>query len=509
MTAPAAPRDRLLERLLVALSVAAALVFAVFAALRVPYPFELEWMEGAMVDHAARVRDGLAVYCEPGADHVAFLYTPLLYWLGAAVATVTGDGFLPLRLVSTLATCACAILLWHWVRRETGSVSAGVVAAGLFFAGYGYLRTWYDLARNDTLMLALVLATAMLLRFSAGWRGALLAAAAATLAFLGKQTALMWLPAIAVGAMLLDWRRGLVFAAAAAAGIAGAVLALDVASDGWFTFYVFEMPSGHGVQADRKLGFFTEDLVPLVPMVAGALWCCAVRWRDGRRGEALFLAAFSGGALLTSYLSRLHQGGYDNVLLYGFAAGCALLPMLLLGNRRVAMVLATLQFALLTVDVRSLWQPRPVLLAAGARWLPSAAHRENSEAMLTFLRSRPKEVWLPFHGHLATLAGKPRTAHAQAMFDLIQVLQDPERTAALSPERQRAMLAFHARVTEDLVQGRFAAVVLDRPYGNVFEGVFTAGLAGYTRRDAPVPDGPALQPVVGMVTHSPYVLAPP
>ena len=58
----------------------------------------------------------------------------------------------------------------HWVKRETGKVLPGLVAIGLFFAGYGWLAWWYDLARNDTLFVFLCLATSYQLRYGGNWR---------------------------------------------------------------------------------------------------------------------------------------------------------------------------------------------------------------------------------------------------------------------------------------------------------------------------------------------------
>src|SRR5437016_5947719 len=100
---PHAPRpapDRALAGVSAVVAVLAIIVVCSRIAFRIGYPFELEWMEGAMVDHAARVRAGLPIYCAPTPEHVAFLYTPLLYQLGALVSLVTGQGFLALRLVS-------------------------------------------------------------------------------------------------------------------------------------------------------------------------------------------------------------------------------------------------------------------------------------------------------------------------------------------------------------------------------------------------------------------------
>ena len=518
------PVERRLWQVLVALAAVAAVALAVQVAMRLAYPHELEWMEGAMVDHAERVRAGLDLYVAPTAQHVPFLYTPLLFWLGALVAAGIGPGFLPLRLLSLLGTGLCAWLVYRWVARETGRRAPGVVAVGLFCAGYWYLQTWYDLARNDTLFLAGVLATAALLR-AGGRRAALLAAVAATLAFLAKQTALMTLPALAVGALLLDWRRGLLFVGATALLLGGTVLGYHLATDGWFTFYVFEMPGHHGVQGEYKRRFFTADLVPLLPSVGLALALCRQCWRTGARGEALFLAAFGGGAMLTSYLSRLHAGGFDNVLLPCFAAGCVLAvvaagTLATARGRIAALLLLGLQFALLAVDPRHLWTHRPLLLGGGPR-LPAAAHARASDELLAFLRTVPGPVLVPFHGYVAALAGKPGGAHAQAMFDLLQALPrlptgendltallDPARMALLSPRAQQALRSFYGSMHEALRARRFAAIVLDQPLGPVFEELFAAALQGnYVRRAGPLlSEPPALQPPVGMVTHSPYVL---
>lgn len=513
------------QRALGALAVAGAAmiaVLAIYAALRVPYPFELEWMEGAMVDHAVRVRQGLGLYVEPGPDHVPFLYTPLFFYLGALL----GGGLQALRLLALLATAASALVLLLWVRRATGSARAGLCAAGLFCGGYGYLDSWYDLARNDTLMLALLLAAGWLLATRPRRPGALAAAVLlAALAFLAKQTALIWLPALALGAFCLDRRAGLWFALGTAAAIAALTLGHDLLTDGWFTFYVFEMPRQHGSQPDRWLGFWIDDLLPIAPLLGLSVFACCARWRAGRRGEALFLAAFGGGGLLASWLSRLHLGGHDNVLLFALAAGCLLAPIGALSGvhartRWLGLGLLALQFVLLVVDPRSLWTERPLLMTGSSRFLPTAAHRQASEELVGWLRQVEGDVFVPFHGNLAALAGKPRTAHAQAMFDIMQVflgdpattpmqkLLDPEFAATLSPRMHEALTGFFDRFLAAF-RGRFSALVLDLPHGPVFEAVFAAELHRWRRAPAP-PIGrpPDLRPAVGMRTASPYALLP-
>ena len=72
------PTARALWWLLLGLSAAAFGWFVFAVSQRILYPHELEWMEGALADHAARVYEGLPLYCEPSAEHVPFLYSPLL-----------------------------------------------------------------------------------------------------------------------------------------------------------------------------------------------------------------------------------------------------------------------------------------------------------------------------------------------------------------------------------------------------------------------------------------------
>ena len=504
-------------RLLAGLAILAMGVFAWVAWQRVGYPFELEWMEGAMVDHAARIGQGLPIYAPPGPDHVAFLYTPLFYWLTALLAVGLGDGFLTARLIGLLATVAAVALLGHWVRRECGRVLPGIVAIGLLFLGSGWYRWWLDLARNDSLFVLWMLATGYLLRWH-GTRGAFAAAVTAILAFLSKQTAVLWLPAVGVGALLLDWRNGLRFGIAGALGLGATIGIYHLATDGWFTFFVFEMPRGHGIQGDRKLGFWNDDLVPILPAIGLALFVFVQYVRQARARVGLFLAAFASGGLLASYLSRLHIGGFDNVLLYGFVGACLLAPLALTlatstRGQTFVTTLLLVQWAMLIVDVRALWQARPVLLYDPRHALPTTAHRQAHEEQLAFLQQARGDVFVLSHGHVAAMAGKPRTAHGQAIHDLLNPMipvLEGKVGAAATPWQQEVILAFHERFSAALRERRFAAIVLDQQVGGAFEGVFTNALQGnYRRRPGPLLTEPAaLQPIVGMLTNSPYVLEP-
>ncbi len=497
---------------------------------RVAYPHELEWMEGALADHAWRVAHGLPLYCAPGPEHVPFLYAPLPFWLGAAGIVVGLDGVLALRLIAIVGTAGTAMLIGHWVRCECGRVLPGLVASGLFVAGYGWLAWWYDLARNDTLFVLLCVGAAYQLRHG-GARRWLGAAALATAALLAKQSALMWLPAVGVGALCRDWRTGLRFGAATIVAMGLAIGALHLASDGWSTFFLFELPRHHGRVGEMKLGFWSQDAVWMLPLLALGVAGFVARCRGGDVRGALELAAFGSGALVTSWLSRLHVGGYDNVLMYGFSAACVLGPIAAAragGAWRVpAAALVVAQFVLLGVRA---WQRDPA-----ATLLPSPAHRHAHEQMAAFVALQRGAVWIPGHGAISTRAGKGTGAHGQAIFDLLQpvlpllpqlpggapdvlALTDGRGFAHSSPRVTAAVRAFVDGTVAALRERRFAAIVVDELGTGSFAVLFAVPLAGpdlrpdtaddpYVRLAGPLLGEPAaIAPLVGYQVHSPYAL---
>ncbi len=143
----------------------APIVIYLFVALRrIGYPFELEWLEGGEVEIVNRVVHGQGIYVAPSLHYVPYPYPPLFIWISAVFAKVLGVGFLAPRLVSFLASLGVLALLFHIVRRETGDAVAGLVAAGLFAATYQASGAYFDLARVDSLFLALLLAAIALVR---------------------------------------------------------------------------------------------------------------------------------------------------------------------------------------------------------------------------------------------------------------------------------------------------------------------------------------------------------
>lgn len=113
---------RLLELLVTGLCVAYLLVFLVVAFSRLVYPFEVEWMEGGMLTHAARLLSGQPIYAAPSTDFVPFFYTPLYPTLLAGLSHLTGGLSFTLGRGVSLAFTLYTLGLLFWIgRREAGA----------------------------------------------------------------------------------------------------------------------------------------------------------------------------------------------------------------------------------------------------------------------------------------------------------------------------------------------------------------------------------------------------
>lgn len=418
------------------------IVYVVTAVRRCAYPFELEWMEGAMVDHVDRILRGERLYVQPSIEFVPFIYGPVFFFASAAVAKVTGIGFLPLRLVSMFASFGCFGLLYALVERETRDRIAGLVAAGAFAATYARTAFFLDMGRVDSLALFFALGAIYLVRHRGERLGSQLAAAVLLgLSFLTKQT--MLLVAVAMIAWLLatERRRALPFALATMSTTLGAFFALDWVHHGWLRYYLWELPQKHAIVRTAWGGFWSDDLVP---MAIGAAFGIFFVVSGRQRCSSIFFALAAGSLVAGSWSGRLHDGGWPNVLIPAFA-GVALLFGLGFaeatarldneGVRRSLLVIAIAQLALLSYDAK--------------RALPRRGDRAMGVAMVTRLRALPGDVWIPSHAWYSHLAGKRTFAHKMAIDDVLR--GDPEGEA----------IPLRLAIREAIASKRFAAVLVD------------------------------------------------
>jgi len=390
---------------------------------RIGHPFALEWMEGAMVDHVARIARGRTVYVPPSLEFVPFVYPPLYYVVSAAVAKVIGIGFTPLRLVSVVAMLANLGWVYAFVVREGKEKWAGLAAAGFFAGTYPLSGFWFDIGRVDSLFVCLVLAAAYVLRFGTRWNALLGGAVLVTLAFFTKQAALVMAVPFAIYLFRTDWRRGLTFSASTGALVLGFSVLIDSLHHGWFGYYTHRVVGGHPLAWDGWSQFIRgEVLQPCGLALAVSLFFWLFGLPEAKARARLYYALLLAGMLSMAFMGRIHTGGWINVLMPAHAGiaivfGLGLRTCRPVGEGRLAARVALLGPILAALQLASLsFDPRPSI--------PTAADRAAGVALVERIRAIPGPVWTTHRGYLSTLAGKRSGAHMMAMLDVMRSSAD-------------------------------------------------------------------------------------
>lgn len=394
---------------------------------RVSYPFELEWMEGGLLVQVSHVLSGKSLYQQPSPEFMPFLYAPGYTYVGAIFAKILGTSLFSLRVVSIASTIAIFGILFCLVHAETRSVFAGTMAAGLFAGTFDLSGAWFDLARVDSLALALALGAVLSVRIArrpaAFVASGLFAAASA----FTKQNMLVILPVIVLWSASRGWRAVAASVGSFAVAALAAVVYLQAQSRGWFWYYVVELPATHGMKGREELvtAFFREELFRALPVAT----TCALLFLGG------FPLAVSGKArsfhgilaallLAVSYASRLHMGSSLNDLMPAHAALALVFGLTLQGaspensvGRKAAgqlfacALLGAVQFVLLFDDFD--------------RYVPDGRDYAAGERIIEQIRSVPGDVLVVNHPYLALLAGKSVFAHQMALIDVFEANRDP------------------------------------------------------------------------------------
>ncbi len=385
------------------------------------YPAEMDYIEGVMMDHVVRLLHGQPLYVKPSIDFITLAYMPGWTVVTAAFAKVLGPGFLAGRLVSFLASLAIGALVAVILRRETRSWTFAAAGVGLYYMGYGAAGGGhYDVARPDSLMLALSLGALALLRFREGAAAAAASALLLAAAFFTKQHAIWFGLATVVHVALNDRRRLVPFAGTWLAACAGGYALLAWSLGPWFAFYTWNLPAHWSHVAPIRIERYVGG--GLLGMLGGltvpallSLMLPEPPWR-GRSGVWAWLGL---AALGTGLLATLDPSAWRHVFIPSMMAMAVLGPLSIwrlwrvLGDAApavaaralgVACVLIVLQFVPLIYNLH-VEKPHPGVRAA-------------REALLGEIRAIPGRVIVVEHGYYATLAGKGAGLQQIAIGDL-------------------------------------------------------------------------------------------
>ncbi len=421
---------------------------------RFSYPYDLEWMEGGMLQHAQRIRDGVGIYVPPSVDFIPYLYTPLypsvLALFGGAFGMTysVGRAISILSLLGIAATAAIQIPSSRHEHVRRGPPWAGVaLGLGLFSAAYPISDGWYDLVRADTMFLMLITvgigALPRWCKTGEGVMGHLQVAASATilaLAFFCKQTGIIYVGFGGVMVLVLQWRRLPAYVLTAGALGLGGTWVMQRATDGWFWTYVSEIHRAHDFSMDRFWRSFGNILWrtegysilggPIAIVVVAALILVLVtrikfRVLPPQTRPLLIWSSVFGVSVIVGAIGWgtefAHFNAYIPAELHGALASGAALPAVFACTRllwadrpRSELVCnaATAAFALpLAITcITAAWSP--------SKFIPTDADVAAGDKLIARIREMPGEVWIPSHPWYLELAGKTPRVHRMGIKDV-------------------------------------------------------------------------------------------
>ena len=448
--------ERLVGAVLVALSIIPVARYLDVVAHRIGYPYELEWMEGGSVEVVHRVVLGQGIYGPPSMHFTPWPYTPLYFWVSAAVAEVTGIGFTPLRLVSFTASLAVLWLLYRMVAEETSDRVAGIVSVGVYAATFRLSGAWADIGRVDSLFLALTLWALERSRQARTRRDGVIVGVLFFLSFFTKQDGLVIAAPVVTWLLLARRAAGLSALATLGGLVVGSTVILDAFTHGWYQYYAFEELGSQG-WVGENLRFFWQ-LSILKPfalsawLVVAAVAVLLMRHRHRLgvlRSRSGFWVAAAAGLFGASWIGRLHNGGFDDVLMPAYAAvalavggSVALLrrhPHVAVRVAASLVLAAVLAAQLHHIDYRL------------SRQIPTQADARAGAHLITLIRHLPGQVLVFDHPYYGVMAGKGTVADEESVDDI-------ERSGP--SEAQRLLIESMHRA---LLAPGVGAVILDDP----------------------------------------------
>ena len=468
------------------------LLYLFVALSRMTYPFELEWMEGASVIHVKRILEAQALYSRPTIEFSPFFYPPLYFYLSAFFSMILGLGFLPLRMVSFLSSLGIFIIIYVWVKEETHDKGAGIIAAGLFSATFGLSGFWFDIARVDSLFLFFSLMAIYLIKLRTSPRSFILAGMFFSLSYLTKQTALIF--AVPIMIYILTCKRSLIFffLVTTLVGIGGTTLLLHILTRGWISYYLFYLPRNHEIIKENYIHFWTKDLLSSLFIACGitlfyVIHECLKKSRTNALFYLLLLMGFLGGA----YLSRLHVGGWLNVLIPAYAAIAILfgLGVQILGDYLKNENRSFKKMILLILYIVCILQ-FPILMYNPLSQIPTKEDRKAGESLIQIMKNREGDIFAPYHSYLPELAGKKSYMHVHSLFDISH------------GDRSQVGQEFIENLTGAIKSRKFKAIFLDAPR-------ITQNFDKYYRLEKKLFDkNDVFWPVTGMKTRPEFIFVP-
>ncbi len=386
---------------------------------RISYPYSLEGIEGAHLIEVHRILNNQLLYTSPSLDYVPLIYPPLYFYLSAIFARVVGFGFLPLRILSLLATLGCVTLIVVLVFKETQNSFSAVISSGLFLATYNLTDSWFDLARIDMVFVFFLLLGVFFVRHYTNAKGALTSGLLFALCILTKQTAIVFiLPFLIYSAFFRTIKYSLIMIGTFLFFSVTTLLLINTSNNGWLFYYLFELPQNHHLSIYSSLTFWLNDILkPLgIALLIGLFYLFGRQKGKISKNEAFYFITFL-SFLLGSWIARSNIGGAGNTLipayliisvLFGLGINRAMVFIEKNYTNQKSMqsyilIIILFQFIILVYNPFSL--------------VPTENHKNSTDQIINEIEKTTGEVFIPSHNYLSLLSGKKPYMNTFAFYE--------------------------------------------------------------------------------------------
>lgn len=390
------------------------LSYVIVALIRMHYPFELQWIEGASLIEVQRINAGKEIYTSPSIHYIPMIYPPLYFYTSALIAKILGSGFFPLRLLSFLSSLGCIGFIYAFIRKEGYNRWIAVSSGGLYAGCYSLTTGWFDVARVDSFFLLLALGGLYALRKAESPLSLATAGVLAWLAFLAKQSGFVIAAPMIIYTMCAYRKKSAWFIAPYLGLIAISIIFLNHSTHSWYAYYVFKLPSQHTIETAKLLEFWTKDLFPgLFVAIAFAFLYLLIGINRSKSKEKIFYVCATLGMISTAWTGRLHSGGYVNVVMPAYAWISVLFGI------GVGSLLERARSAELTLAIYlACFLQYACLVYSPGKYIPDEKDYRSGYKLVSLVSNVKGEVLIPFHPYIAVLAGKKPSFHRMVFSDI-------------------------------------------------------------------------------------------
>lgn len=453
------------------------------------------------MDHVARLAQGQHIYVAPSLHYIPLAYMPLFATVSSFLARAFGPALWEPRLVAFSASLVLAALMAVVAFAETRRATLAVAAPGIFFMAFSFTGACYDIARPDSLMLALAFGGLVVLRFTRGVPGALVAALLLTLGFFTKQHAVLFGLAGMAYLLFHDRRRFLPFALALLVGCAGGYGLLTAWLGDWFRVYTWSIPRGWSqlspVRIEHYLG---QNLFGVMGALSvTTLLSFGLAERATEKSSVLWYWVWL-AAIGTGLMATLDPYAYHHLFMPSLVGLCFVGPVALdrVGRQAEAGSGGARGLGTAAIYAVAAAQFMPLLYPAHSL-RPHVRGPEAHDALVQKLRDIPGDVLMPYHGWYDHESGREGSLQIIALDDI-----ERSRGNAIFRQDPKAI----ERLFEPLRSGANRPTIVTDVYLDAMGGQWRSLVPHYRLADSLGWMTESLRPVGGNKFAPTYVYVP-